>query len=162
MKSISARLSALGLAAVLAVSGGYIALHEGEVLGSYIDPAGIMTACYGSTGKHVTAGQTFSEDECLYMLAADLLEHNKQLMAAVKVPLTDGEHVAYLSFHYNVGAGSFRSSTLLKLLNANHRVDACHQLTRWVYANGKRLKGLVNRREHELQMCLRDLNAVGS
>ncbi|MDP5205806.1 lysozyme [Alishewanella sp. SMS8] len=157
MKSITARLSALGFAAVLAGAGGYIALHEGEVLGSYIDPAGILTACYGSTGSHVQHGQTFTQDECLYMLADDLHEHNQQLMAAVKVPLSEGEHVAYLSFHYNVGTGSFRSSTLLKLLNDGNRVSACHQLHRWVYANGKKLRGLVNRRADEFQMCIRDL-----
>lgn len=162
MKSIAARLSALGLAGVLAISGGYIAMHEGEVLGSYVDPVGIMTACYGSTGKHVAPGQTFSQDECLYMLAADLQQHNAQLMQAVKVPLSEGEHIAYLSFHYNVGAGSFRSSTLLRLLNADQRVDACQQLSRWVYANGKKLRGLIKRRQHELEMCLRDLQQVAA
>lgn len=157
MKSISIRLGALGLASVLAITGGYIAMHEGEVLGSYVDPVGIMTACYGSTGKHVAPGQVFSQEECLSMLAFDLIDHNRQLMQSVKVPLSEGEYIAYLSFHYNVGAGHFRSSTLLRLLNSEQRVEACHQLTRWVYANGQKLNGLIKRRQDELKMCLRDL-----
>jgi len=58
---------------------------------------------------------------------------------------------------YNVGVGNFKSSTLLKLLNKEKRVEACNQLTNWVFAKGKKLRGLVNRREEEKNLCLSGL-----
>ena len=75
----------------------------------------------------------------------------------IKVPLSTEEHAAYLSFTYNVGVGNFKSSTLLKLLNKGQRQDDCEQLSRWVFAKGKKLRGLVHRREDEKALCLSGL-----
>ena len=154
MKNVTAKLSALGLTAALALTGGTIAVHEGYVPGTYVDPVGIVTACFGHVNPTLKVGQKMSDDECLALLANDLVKHNSQLTAAVRVPLSDQEHAAYLSFHYNVGAGNFRSSTLLRHLNAGERIEACNQLSRWVFARGVRLPGLVNRRAHERELCL--------
>ncbi|WP_459591998.1 glycoside hydrolase family protein, partial [Enterobacter asburiae] len=33
--------------------------------------------------------------------------------------------------------------------------QACDQLTRWVYVNGTKNKGLENRRERELAYCMK-------
>lgn len=154
MKNVTAKLSALGLAAALALTGGTIAVHEGYVPGTYIDPVGIVTACFGHVNPTLQAGQKISDDECLSLLAKDLVKHNNQLISAVRVPLSDQEHAAYLSFHYNVGAGNFRSSTLLRYLNAGDRVEACNQLSRWVFARGVKLPGLVTRRADEREQCL--------
>lgn len=154
MKSITAKLSALGLSAALSAGGGFIAVHEGYVPGTYIDPVGVLTACFGSTGQHVEQGRIYTDEECLSMFAKDLVNHNRQLMSAVKVPLSEQEHAAYLSFHYNVGAGNFRSSTLLRYLNADLMVEACNELPRWVYAKGIKLPGLVTRRAQERDLCL--------
>ncbi len=150
-------LIALGLSSALVTGGVLIAEHEGEVLSSYIDPVGIETACFGKTGAEIELGQVYSQQDCLSMLADDLEVYNRQLLNLTRVELTDGEHAAYLSFIYNVGASAFASSTLRKKLQAGDRVGACHQLSRWVYAKGERLQGLVNRREHELKICLRDI-----
>jgi lysozyme len=155
MKNVSHKLSALGLSAVLAFTGGTIAVHEGYVPGTYVDPVGIVTACFGHTSQRLTLGMEMSEHDCLLLLADDLTRHNEQLMQAVKVPLSDQEHGAYLSFHYNVGSGNFRSSTLLRHLNAGERIEACKQLSRWVYAKGVKLPGLVTRRAQERELCLK-------
>ena len=154
MKNVTAKLSALGLPAALALTGGTIAVHEGYVPGTYYDPVGILSACFGHVSNDLSPGQKMSEDECLALLAKDLVKHNNQLTAAVRVPLSDQEHAAYLSFHYNVGTGNFRSSTLLRHLNAGERIEACNQLSRWVFARGFRLPGLVTRRAHERELCL--------
>lgn len=150
-------LIALGLSSVVAAVGVTVATFEGKELTGYLDPVGIQTACYGHT-KTAVQGKTYSESECLELLASDLSEHNAQLMSAVKVPLSTGEHTAYLSFHYNVGAGNFRRSSLLKYLNEGNRVRACDELTRWVYADGRKLLGLVKRRAHERLTCLDGVN----
>ena len=159
--NVKNKLLALGLSSALATTGLFVAKHEGLVLGTYVDPVGILTSCFGHTGPELKLGQKFSEDECLEQLAKDLSKHDKEMMKYVRVPLSDEEHAAYLSFVYNVGVGNFKSSTLLKLLNKGQRVEACEQLTRWVFAKGKKLRGLVNRREDEKALCLsglKDLN----
>ena len=154
MKNVTSRLSALGLSAVLAFTGGTIAVHEGYVPGTYVDPVGIVTACFGHTSQRLTLGMEMIEHDCLLLLADDLTRHNDQLLQAVKVKLSEQEHAAYLSFHYNVGSGNFRSSTLLRHLNAGERIEACKQLSRWVYAKGIKLPGLVARRAQERELCL--------
>lgn len=154
MSQIAKRLAALGVAGSLALSGAMIATHEGYVPGTYVDPVGIITACFGHTSKDLKLGTAISEQQCLELFAKDLVSHNKQLLSAVTVPLSEQEHAAYLSFHYNVGSGNFKTSTLLRLLNAGYRVEACEQLARWVYANSIKLNGLVARRAHERELCL--------
>ena len=156
--NIKNKLLALGLSSALATTGLFVAKHEGLVLGTYPDPVGILTSCFGHTGPELKPDQKFTENECLATLARDLEKHNKEMMKYVKVSLSDEEHAAYLSFVYNVGAGNFKSSTLLKNLNNNKREEACNQLTRWVYAKGKKLRGLVSRREEERTLCLSGLN----
>lgn len=160
MKNIPARLLALGLSAALAAAGGSIAVHEGYVPGAYVDPVGIVTACFGHTSQRLTVGVKMSEQECLQLLADDLTKHNEQLLQAVPVTLSEQEHAAYLSFHYNVGPGNFRSSTLLRYLSAGHRVEACNELSRWVFAKGIKLPGLIKRRAAERELCLKGATNV--
>lgn len=155
MKNVAAKLSALGLSAALALTGGTIAVHEGYVPGTYVDPVGIVTACFGHTSQRLTLGMEMSEHDCLMLLADDLTRHNEQLLQTVRVSLSEHEHAAYLSFHYNVGTSNFRSSTLLRHLNAGRRVEACNELPRWVFAKGIKLPGLVKRRAAERDLCLK-------
>lgn len=152
------KLLGVGLGSALALSGAYlVAPNEGKVNTTYIDPVGILTVCYGNTGKEATKGKVYSDDQCLDQLAEDLREHDKQMMSYVYVPITDFQHAAILSFTYNVGVGSFKSSTLLKKLNAKDYTGACNELPRWNKAGGKVLAGLVTRREAERQICLGNL-----
>lgn len=151
------KLLAAGVTGVLALAGVMVAEFEGEVRTGYVDPVGVVTACFGHT-QTAELDKTYTETECLNLFAMDLGDHNEQLLRAVKQPLSTSEHAAYLSFHYNVGAGNFRSSTLLKYLNNDERVKACNELPRWVYADGRKLAGLVKRRELERQLCLSELN----
>ena len=43
--------------------------------------------------------------------------------------------------------------------NGNY-VAGCNQLLRWVYADGRKLQGLVKRREKERALCLADLKST--
>lgn len=162
MGKLANRLIAVGLTGTVVAGGVFIATHEGHVSGTYVDPVGIITACYGHTDPELELGVELSEDECLELLATDLSNHNQELLRAVDVELSEGEHVAYLSFHYNVGGGNFRDSTLLRFLNGGHRVEACNELTRWVFAGGQKLPGLVRRREEEKQICLEGVHHAAS
>ncbi|MGE4259997.1 lysozyme [Shewanella sp.] len=155
MANVRQFLIAAGFSGAVLSGGVMIATEEALVTGSYLDPVDIITACYGHTSPTLTPGQTFTEEQCLAQLAKDLVRYNNQLMSLTRqVQLTDQEHAAYLSFIYNIGAGAFSTSTLRKKLLAGDRVEACQQLSRWVYAKGKKLSGLVIRRERERNLCL--------
>ncbi len=149
-------------AAVLAVSAagvGFIASHEGKVNQTYADPAhgwAVPTVCYGHT-KTAQRGKWYSDGQCLALLEQDVAEAHGHLRRLAPVPLTQGEVDAYTSFIYNAGPGNFASSTLRRKLLAGDRVGACNELTRWVYAGGKKLRGLERRRAEEKALCLRDL-----
>lgn len=149
------KLLAYGLGSSLALSGAYLVMpSEGQVNATYVDPVGILTSCVGHVGPELKLGQKFTDEQCLDQLAQDLSKHDKQMMNLVTVPLKDNQHAAFLSFTYNVGVGNFKSSTLLRKLNSKDYTGACNELSKWIYANGKVLAGLVTRRANERVMCL--------
>ena len=63
--NIKLRLMALGLTGALLTGGVFIATHEGQVNGTYIDPAGIITACFGHKNGTLQNGMSFTEAQCL-------------------------------------------------------------------------------------------------
>jgi lysozyme len=65
------------------------------------------------------------------------------------VDLTPQQEGSLTSLCYNIGCGAFGSSTLVKLLNNGDPVGAANEFSRWVYAKGIQLPGLVARREQE-------------
>ena len=117
----------------------------------YLDPVGIPTGGYGHT-KGLTkdmAGQPVSSAQADAWLREDLQSAVTSVNNLVKVPLTQHQFDALVDFAFNVGAGNFRSSTLLKLINAGNLAAAGDQFARWIYAAGKVLPGLVKRRAAE-------------
>jgi lysozyme len=125
--SIKSQLAALGLTGSLLSGAVLIAIHEGEIHHTYLDPVGISTACFGHTGKDVKVGLVFSRDQCLMLLATDLDKFN-QALGKLAPALTEGEHIAYLSFIYNVGTKAFSTSTLRKKFLNGERAAACDEL----------------------------------
>lgn len=130
-----------------------VMMLEGGVFKTYKDPIGILTSCYGHTGPELKMGQKFTKAQCEEQLYADLLKHADDI-DCVKTQLTLGQTVAYISFSYNVGKKKFCESTLVKLANLGDKIGSCNQMPRWVYAAGKELAGLVNRRKIERAVCL--------
>jgi GH24 family phage-related lysozyme (muramidase) len=70
----------------------------------------------------------------------------------VKVDLNPNERAALISLVYNIGARSFRESTLLEKLNANDRAGAAEQFARWNKSGGQVLDGLTKRRQAEADL----------
>src|SRR6185312_14346538 len=101
-------INAAGLALVRA--------HEGLRLESYQDSVGVWTIGYGHT-KGVQPGQTCSQHQADEWLEQDLIEAENAVSKLVKVPLTDNQFAALVSFTFNLGAGKLAGSTLLKKLN---------------------------------------------
>lgn len=139
-------------AGAAAIAAAVVMQHEGLRLVTYRDPVGVLTACYGHTGPDVQPGQRYTRAQCRALLEADLARHAEAL-ACIRQPLTDGQKAAFVSFAYNVGAERFCGSTLVAKANAGDMAGACAELSRWVYARGQRLPGLVKRRAAERAMC---------
>jgi lysozyme len=129
---------------------------EGLRLKAYPDPGtgGVpWTIGYGSTSG-VTRSMVITEAQAEQMLAADLVRFERAVERLVRVPVTQGQFDALVSFTYNVGEGNFTKSTLLRKLNAGDAAAAAEQFSRWVNAAGKVLPGLVKRRAAERAMFL--------
>ncbi|MCF2502775.1 lysozyme [Dyadobacter sp. CY107] len=120
---------------------------------AYVDPVGIPTICYDHTDS-VKLGQTRSKAECDRLLNEELGEAIHAVDRLVKVPMPDTRRAALGSFVYNAGAGAFARSTMLKKLNAGDVMGGCKELLKWVYAGGKKLKGLERRRTAEAKLCM--------
>lgn len=127
---------------------------EGLALRAYRDPIGIWTWGYGSTGPHVTPDKIGTKEEAEQLLKKDLERFEKGVSEIVKVPLTQNQFDALVSFSFNLGLGNLKSSTLLKKLNASDYVGASKEFTRWDKAGGKVLAGLTRRREAEKALFL--------
>lgn len=122
--------------------------YEGLKLSAYKCPAGVWTIGYGHTAG-VYAGQKITQKQAEEFFDNDIKQFEKIVLELCKVPLKQGQFDALVSFVYNIGKTAFANSTLLKLLNQKNYSAAANQFARWVYANGKKLQGLVKRREEE-------------
>jgi len=71
-----------------------------------------------------------------------------------QVPLPQNQFDALVSFTFNVGVGAFSNSTLLRRLNKRNYQGTKQEFRRWVHAGGRRLQGLVNRRNQEAGLFL--------
>ena len=77
-----------------------------------------------------------------------------KLKEYVKVDLTSSQVDALLSFMYNVGVGNFSISQLLKDVNSQNWCAAGDDFLHWTTAAGKKLPGLVTRRQAERSQFL--------
>lgn len=59
---------------------------------------------------------------------------------------------ALVSFTYNLGSGALQRSTLRRVINRQSHHNVPSQLMRWVWAGGRKLRGLVRRREAEANL----------
>jgi len=142
-------------AAALAVA--TIAPWEGKRNDPYRDPIGILTVCYGETSVPM---RRYSDAECEEMLQARAAE----FMEGVRVRnpgIASYPHqwAAHTSFAYNVGLAAYGRSSVASLFAQGKQADACRFLGRYVYAGGRKLQGLVNRRAAEIALCLKDVVA---
>jgi|ERR1043166_3364307 lysozyme len=85
------------------------------------------------------------------LLAHDTAGVAAALMVLVKVPLSQPQFDALVSWAFNVGLEAAEHSTLLKRLNRGEYAAVPHELRRWVYAKGERLPVLEARRETEIR-----------
>jgi len=132
----------------------------------YLDSAGLPTIGVGhllthaerSSGKVLINGISvryadgLSMEQIHGLLDQDLDRFERAVNRRVRVPLEQHQFDALVSFCFNIGATAFRNSTLVKRLNITRYDDVPAQLRRWIYSGGRKIPGLVNRREKEIRL----------
>ena len=149
-KRASGVVGALGIAAALIVH------FEGSRLHAYPDQIGVATVCIGHT-HGVTLGDTATQAQCDKYLIADLADSYATVTRHVITPQPDTRVAALVDFTYNVGAGTFIRSSVLRKINAGDIRGGCDALLKYKYAGGRVLPGLVRRRIAERELCLKGL-----
>lgn len=128
-----------------------IKAHEGFVPHAYKCPAGVWTIGFGHTGG-VKSGDVVSRAKADALLRSDLATA-EGVVNAERLRLNQNQFDALVSFVFNVGGGNFRRSTLLKVLKQDVNSDRIgSEMKRWVHGGGKRLPGLVKRRNDEVKL----------
>jgi len=137
----------------------FVALWEGDERTAYADKLayGVPTVCNGHTGPEVKVGDVWTKAQCDAILIKNIEKHGTGLLKCVTVPINQNTYEALTAWSFNVGVSAACRSTLVKLLNQGRHTEACDQLGRWVYAGGRKVRGLVNRREAERTLCLKPM-----
>lgn len=127
---------------------------EGLKLKAYLCPAKIWTIGYGNTyfpnGEKVTSGDIITKEYAFEIFKDIADDFANKVNPYIKKALSQNQFNSLVSFAYNVGLGNFKSSTLLKRVNANPN-DAmiAKEFLKWNKAGGRVLNGLTNRRIKE-------------
>lgn len=124
---------------------------EGLRTEAYLDAAGVLTIGYGHTGSDVRAGDRISEYYAGELLREDV-EKVEREVERLQVARTQGQLDALVSLAMNIGVGRLRKSRLVRLIRrgGSYR-EIKAEFKRWVFAGGRRLPGLVKRRQWEAE-----------
>lgn len=138
-----------------------IASWEGLSLDAYSDIVGVPTICYGST-RGVEIGMSLTQYQCDQLLRAEVAEYrcgwlNYVAPEAYEEWLPATRDAAYTSLAYNVGIRAAGRSTATRRLNSGDIVGGCQAIGWWNRAGGRVIRGLVNRRQDETNLCLKGI-----
>lgn len=144
-------IAALALSAAALVG---IALNEGYSDTAIIPVKGdVPTIGFGTTAG-VKVGDRITPPKALARTLSDVQHNEGAIKHCVRVPLHQYEYDAYVDLAYNIGAGAFCGSTLVKKLNTEDYQGACREILRWDRAGGRVLRGLTVRRQAEYKQCM--------
>nr|WP_314171009.1 lysozyme [uncultured Aggregatibacter sp.] len=162
------------ICAVSAVVGLVIATHGNEIRTSekglllignaegcqqkpYQCPADILTVGIGTTGsvEKIETNKIYTLQEIADLYAKGIKQAEKCVNTyANGQAMPQGGFDALTSITFNVGCGQLKNSTLFKMARQGYSKTMCGQFERWIYAGGKPLKGLIERRQKEKALCL--------
>ena len=133
----------------------FVAAWEGFSPTIYQCPSGFPTIGYGRklSGEEVAVinevGGKLTQHEAMELLRIDIYVVGEHVKNLIDVPLNQHEFDALVSWSYNCGPGALSVSTLREYVNMGLFDKVPGELIRWVYANGKPLSGLYERRIEE-------------
>lgn len=125
---------------------------EGFCAKPYQCPGGYWTIGYGHVLKKEEEGlyQKGIDKEIAYeLLKKDLAQIEESLNRLIGVMLKQNQIDAIGSFTFNVGGGAFQRSQVRSLINREEHDQVPKELLKWVWAGGRKHKGLLYRRQKE-------------
>lgn len=126
--------------------------HEGIVLQPYLDSEGVWTVYIGHTAAAGSpdprVGAQGTMEDAIAVFRRDIAKFEREVGAAITVPLAQHEFDAAVSFHYNTGA--IGRATWVETLNSGDRARAADQIMNW-----SKPKAIISRRRAE-QRLFRD------
>lgn len=132
--------------------------REGVRLKAYRDSVNVLTIGVGHTGRasppSVTAGMSITALQADQFLASDLAPMENAVNGAVRAPLTQSQFDACVSLAFNIGAGGFASSTVVRKLNKGDYAGAADAFLLW-----EKPAVLKSRREAERRQFLSGVSA---
>lgn len=110
----------------------------------------------GPDGKPLAIGPdtVWTQQQADQRQTEHLLETCESVAKLLKREVTDDQFAALVSFTYNCGVGSLKSSTLLQKLNRGDLLGAAEEFLKWNKAQGQVMAGLARRREAERRLFL--------
>lgn len=127
--------------------------YEGLRLKAYKCPAGVLTIGYGHT-NNVRPDDVITEQQAVELLLRDVYDCEGVISHLITKTLNQGQFDACISFIFNVGAGNFQKSTLRRKINEGDFESASKEFSKWVFSKGKKLNGLIKRREEERKLFI--------
>lgn len=124
---------------------------EGCRLIPYYCPAGVLTCGWGSTGPDVFPGKAWTQEYADRRMLMDAQKFARGTLALCP-SLTDNRLSAIADFAYNLGLGRLKTSTMRKKINTGEWSAVPAELRKWVNGGGRKLPGLVLRREAEIAL----------
>ena len=121
----------------------------------YLCPAGYPTIGYGHLVTEKNKERFLDgidEDEGLELLRTDVATAERAVARLIRVPLTQHQFDALVSFTFNLGAGALQRSTLRQQVNRGEHAAVASEFIKWVWAGGRKRQGLVKRRLAEVAL----------
>jgi lysozyme len=129
---------------------------EGCRLKAYKCPAGVWTIGYGWT-HGVKPTDQWTQAQAEEMLVKGLDQYENAVQSAIGAhSTTSNQFSALVSICYNIGAGNFVKSSMLRHHKAGDYAKAADAFLLWNKAGGKVLNGLIKRRQAERALYLED------
>ena len=143
-----------------------LALHEGIVPAPYKDSVGVLTYGIGHTlgagypdPAKMQRGMPTNLDAALRdvfdLFRRDVAKYEAGVNRAVKVPVTQAQFDALVSFHYNTGA--IGRASLVKRLNAGDEVGAAAGMMAW-----SKPASIIDRRKAEQKLFAKGIYPTGT
>lgn len=144
-----------GIAAVAALALPLVAAWEGLRTEPYKDLIGKPTVCFGETNVEM---KSYTRAECNAMLQRSLAKYAGPVLDCLPADAPIEVKAAFTSFAYNVGSTAACGSKAAKQARSADYARACNSLGNWIWAGGRKVQGLVNRRAAETQLCLKGVS----
>ena len=131
---------------------------EGCKLTAYQDGGGIWTIGWGHTGPEVHADLVWTQQQADEQLTRDKARAQAVIDELVTDHLNVDEDLAIRDLIFNIGAGNFAHSTLLRKLNAGDLNGAAAEFDKWDHVAGRVSAGLLRRRQMETALFEQGIN----